>query len=256
MWNGESLVFHGTSFTGVFDGNAHTISHLTITGSTYLGLFGQLASGAEVKNLGVVDVNVVGSGDCVGGLLALNWLGTVTHCYSTGAVSGSGSVGAVVGSNGEFASPGGVLTNCYSIGVVSGESEVGGLVGTNACPEETTCSAHVTNCFWDIDISGLPNMCGSQHNLATGCNDSFGRTTAEMQTARTFLTATGTTFDRSGVIRGGGWDFVGETKNGTEDIWAICEGLTQLPQFEGKILNSASRTKKVFTTTGSFSAQR
>jgi len=32
--------------------------------------------------------------------------------------------------------------------------------------------------------------------------------------------------------------------------------LTQLPQFEGKILNSASRTKKVFTTTGSFSAQR
>jgi len=32
--------------------------------------------------------------------------------------------------------------------------------------------------------------------------------------------------------------------------------LTQLPQFEGKILNFASKTKKVFTTTGSFSARR
>jgi len=32
--------------------------------------------------------------------------------------------------------------------------------------------------------------------------------------------------------------------------------LAQLPQFEGKILNSASKTKKVFTTTGSFSSRR
>jgi hypothetical protein len=32
-----------------------------------------------------------------------------------------------------------------------------------------------------------------------------------MQTASTFLDA--------------GWDFVGETANGTEDIWKIAEGL-------------------------------
>jgi hypothetical protein len=32
-----------------------------------------------------------------------------------------------------------------------------------------------------------------------------------MQTAKTFLDA--------------GWDFVSETENGTENIWAICEGL-------------------------------
>jgi hypothetical protein len=38
-----------------------------------------------------------------------------------------------------------------------------------------------------------------------------GKTTAEMQTATTFLEA--------------GWDFVGETANGTEDIWDICEGI-------------------------------
>jgi hypothetical protein len=30
-----------TPFTGVFDGNNHTISHLTISGDSYLGLFGE-----------------------------------------------------------------------------------------------------------------------------------------------------------------------------------------------------------------------
>jgi len=38
-----------------------------------------------------------------------------------------------------------------------------------------------------------------------------GKRTAEMQMAGTFAEA--------------GWDFVGETANGTEDIWAICEGV-------------------------------
>ena len=37
------------------------------------------------------------------------------------------------------------------------------------------------------------------------------KTSAQMQTARTFLE--------------GAWDFVGETPNGTEDIWWILEGL-------------------------------
>lgn len=53
-------------------------------------------------------------------------------------------------------------------------------------------------------------MCGSQEESASGCDDSSGLTTAEMQTASTFLDA--------------GWDFVGETANGTEDIWLILEG--------------------------------
>ena len=39
----------------------------------------------------------------------------------------------------------------------------------------------------------------------------MGKTTAEMQTATTFLDAD--------------WDFVDETENGTEDIWWIDEGL-------------------------------
>jgi hypothetical protein len=65
----------------------------------------------------------------------------------------------------------------------------------------------VESCFWDFQKS--------QQDKAEGYTDEpldgvTGKTTAEMQTAKTFLDA--------------GWDFVGETANGTKDIWWIDEG--------------------------------
>jgi hypothetical protein len=216
----------GTPFTGVFDGAGHTISRMTIRGDSYLGLFGQVGSGAEIKDLGVVDVNIAGSGNSVtnsvGGLVGYCYYGTVTQCYSTGAVKGTGqyngTVGGLVGSNtggrltrchsagavnatGQDACVGGLagycyygtVTQCYSTGTVSGKSYVGGLVGLRAG------YSLVTACFWDAQTSGQAASAGGT-----------GKTTTEMQTAKTFLDA--------------GWDFVDETTNGTEDIWWINEG--------------------------------
>jgi hypothetical protein len=53
--------------------------------------------------------------------------------------------------------------------------------------------------FWDVEASVQSTSDGGE-----------GKTTAQMQTAGTFLDA--------------GWDFVGETDNGMEDIWWILEG--------------------------------
>jgi hypothetical protein len=163
------LGFWGTPFTGVFDGNGHTISHLTIRGEWYLGLFGQLASGAEVKNLGIVDVNINGSGESVGGLVG-DSEGSVTHCHSAGAVSGNDYVGGLVGFNNgtvhQCCSTGavtgwhnvgglvgandeGTVTNCYSTGTVSGDENVGGLVGINSYNTGT-----VTECYSTAIVSG------------------------------------------------------------------------------------------------------
>jgi hypothetical protein len=142
------------SFAGTFDGNGHTISHLTIRGGSYLGLFGWLLSGAEVRNLGVVDVNVVGSGDFVGALAGgngnLTWNlggGMIAGCYSTGVISGDGLVGGLVGGNW------GHVTQSYSTAEVSGESDVGGLVGLN---EDGT----VTLCYSTGAVSGTGSMVG------------------------------------------------------------------------------------------------
>ena len=210
-------------FTGVFDGGGHVISHLTVQGTWNLGLFGRLDSGAEVSDLGVVDVNIVGSGDYVGSLAGSNG-GTISNSYSSGVVSGTGYIGGLVGFNwsqvtaccsaagvsggrdvgGLIGCNVGQVTDCYSIGSVSGDSSVGGLVGTKMIFQEgrlrvPPAIGTATSCFWDIQTSGQATSDGGT-----------GKTTAEMQTASTFLDA--------------GWDFVGETGNGTEDIWWILEG--------------------------------
>ena len=230
-------VFIGTSFTGVFNGNRHKILNLTITGESYLGLFGRLESGAEIKNLGVLDVNIIGS-DYVGGIAGFNrgnitnsyctgvifgdqhigsltgrnW-GNITASYTTAAVSGNEDVGGIAGGNygsiensynrgavtaerdtgGVVGANYGTIAMCYSTGTVSGTTKAGGLVGYN-WPDMGIVSG-----FWDVETSGLPTSDGG-----TALN------TNEMQTASTFLEA--------------GWDFVGETVNGTEDIWWIIEG--------------------------------
>jgi hypothetical protein len=75
-----------TPFVGVFDGGGHVISRLSIEGGGYLGLFGRLGRGAEVRNLGIVDVNVIGVDDYVGALAGRSD-GNVTACYCTGSVT-------------------------------------------------------------------------------------------------------------------------------------------------------------------------
>jgi len=229
-------------FSGTFDGNGHTISHLTITGESHLGLFGELASGAIISNLGLEAVDVNGTGDWVGGLAGSNSDGSITNSYSTGTVSGHFLVGGLVGRNwghtaashstvtvnatgwivgGLAGSNGGSIANSYSTGTVNGKGwEVGGLVGSNVgriansystgrvtgdrslgglVGSEGAYGGEVSHSFWDVETSGLATSAGGT-----------GKTTAEMEAATTFLDA--------------GWDFAGETANGTDDIWWILEG--------------------------------
>ena len=133
------------------------------------------------------------SGDYyVGGLVGQND-GRLTDCYAMGRVSGGNGVGGLVGLS--EAAPFGLfgVTNCYSTGNASGDALVGGLVGWGGS------SITVRDSFWDTEASGQRTSAGGT-----------GKTTAEMQTAGTFLEA--------------GWDFVEETANGTDDSWWIREG--------------------------------
>ena len=204
----------GTPFTGVFDGDGHMIFNLTVIGESCLGLFGRVTSKARIEDIAVVDANIVGSGDYVGGLVGLNEYGEVTRCFSTGKVDGKVGVGGLVGYN----DYGGRVVRCFSTSAIGGHKDVGGLVGLNY-GDITRCysvgavgsgdglgigglvgyGGTVTQSFWDIEASG---------QLAS--KGGTGKTTVEMQTAATFLKA--------------GWDFVDEVENGTEEIWWIDEG--------------------------------
>ena len=133
----------GTStaaFSGVFDGLGHTISGLTITGSSAtadLGLFG--ASSGTIRNVGLQggSVSGTGSGDVIGELVGEN-SGAINYVFTTGTVSGAGSattgggewVGGLVGRN----DVNGTINNAFAKGAVSGSSygaDLGGLVGMN-----------------------------------------------------------------------------------------------------------------------------
>ncbi|MHC4647872.1 MAG: GLUG motif-containing protein [Planctomycetota bacterium] len=184
-YTGTSFNIIGTywqnPFTGVFDGNGHTISNFTYTstGTGHIGLFRYFGFSGEIKNLGLIDPNVdAGTGGKVGSLVASQEWGTITGCYvEDGSVSGNNHVGGLVGyeqrglitnsySTASVSGAGyntgglvgnafyGTVTGCYSAGSVSGVSAVGGLVGISR-PDST-----VTNCYSEGSVSGDANVGG------------------------------------------------------------------------------------------------
>jgi hypothetical protein len=124
-----AIIAAGYDFKGTFDGNGHKVTHFTINGgsNSFLGLFSSINDKGSVKNLGLENCVVSGYW-AVGGLVGWNY-GNISHCYSTGSVSGSyEDVGGLVGWNDAG------ISNCYSTGMVSGSSGstyIGGLVGEN-----------------------------------------------------------------------------------------------------------------------------
>jgi len=170
------------TFTGIFDGQGHTITGIYINRPTTkpIGLLGDIGNGAEIKNVDLADADVTGyasvgslvgynndstvfrcssSGNVrgiesgginsrVGGLVGINTNGAlISQCYSTANVtSGAWQVGGLTGYNGH----GAIVIDCYARGDVSGRHKVGGLVGDNLYPE----GGYVQRCYSTGKISG------------------------------------------------------------------------------------------------------
>ncbi len=138
--------FNGTAFTGVFDGNDHSIINLTIDGGAnndFLGLFGYIDNG-EVWNLVIECGSVIGD-RYIGSLMGIN-SGFVSNCYCTGSVIGDYEVGGLVGRNED-----GEISNCYFSGYVNSEICSGGLVGRNWLGSVwDCCSDSSVNGYWTV----------------------------------------------------------------------------------------------------------
>ncbi len=128
--------------SGSFDGQGLTIRNLSIVGDRGLGLIGTLMPGAEVRNLGVTNAKIDGTGNFIGIISGYNNWGTVLNCYSTGTAMGDENVGGLIGEN--FF---GKVINSYSASTLRGEILVGGLVGYNT-------SGKVTNSYSICSVSG------------------------------------------------------------------------------------------------------
>lgn len=115
-----------TAFTGTFDGDGHTIVGLQAEG----GIFGQLGSGAVVKNINIASSVFIGNtSDSVGAVAAENNGGSISGISGYGnTIKGSGgSIGGLVGKN-----YGGISNSNDHSTVIAGEGTVaGGIAGVN-----------------------------------------------------------------------------------------------------------------------------
>lgn len=115
------------AFTGTFDGDGHTIVGLQAKG----GIFGQLGSGAVVKNINIASSVFTGNniGDSVGAVAAENNGGSISGISSYGnTIKGSGGyIGGLVGKN-----YGGISNSNDQSTVIAGAGTVaGGIAGVN-----------------------------------------------------------------------------------------------------------------------------
>ena len=239
-----------TYFEASYDGNEFAISNLYInndnTDDTYLGFFGYISDGSTVKNLKLINIDYTAHesayiGGIAGSYYSENYM---ENCFATGSITGGYAVGGLTGVAvnikncfssvivnsdqtagglcGSIISPAGVITdsyssgnvngvqvggllgynrgsviNCYSTGNVNGSYIVGGLIGADD-------GGSVSNSFWDIETSGTTIGYG---NIDPDPAGMIGKTSAEMKMQSTYTDA--------------GWDFAGESVNGTDDFWDI-----------------------------------
>ena len=158
-----------------------------ISGDKYVG--GLVGSHWGESITASYSTGMVNGNEKIGGLVGDNF-GNINMSYSNSAVSGEVYVGGLIGYHWGFRS----INMSYSTGMVNGNNNIGGLIGLNIYNE------NVSSSFWDTETSDQITSGGG-----------IGKTTAQMQTASTFINA--------------GWDFVDETANGTDDIWWIDEGV-------------------------------
>ncbi|MCG6190685.1 GLUG motif-containing protein, partial [Maribellus maritimus] len=164
-------------------------------GTMYLGGFAGSVSSSTIDNC--YSTSEVGTShrSYGGGFIAYAKNNVITNCYSTGKISGSNvrAVSSFIGYNGAGSS----VANCYCSGrlTYTYTSDKYGFIYENY-------STLVSNNFYDRNMVGWSTGIGG--GVTTGV---IALTTTEMKTKSNFTDA--------------GWDFAGETANGSNDYWEM-----------------------------------
>jgi hypothetical protein len=187
---------------------------------------------------GDISFSVVSNCKATGDVSGISWVAgfagyndsEIYNCYATGNVSGENYLGGFVGQH-RNAAGNPIISNCYAWGNVlrvsgaAGE-DIGGFAGN--CDDNSNTAVEITNSY-SIGVvnyadvanptdkgfvgseAGTNTYTGNFYDYVTsGQTSGLGATsqlTAAMQTMSTFTDAN--------------WDFMGETTNGTDDIWGI-----------------------------------
>ncbi len=185
----------------------------SVSGGDYTGGFVGQTYYSDISN-SYATGSVSGSYS-TGGFVGNNYYSDISNSYATGSVSGSANcTGGFVGLNNNI----GNISNSYATGSVSGSDYTGGFIGDNY-------GGTISYCIWNIGTSG--QNVGSGSGMAN-IIELLGKTTPQMQIMSTYTNI--------------GWDFVGETVNGIEDIWDISstinDGFAYISALENSFFNA------------------
>lgn len=157
-----------TDFRGIFDGQCHIVSNLTIDANNVgnicsLGLFGIVMDEGVVKNLSMSNFEMIGSEDSVGigGVCGLNY-GSLINCNADGYIHSveGWHFGLICGLND------GAIADCNSSGVIKVGAGGGGVCGMNYD------NGNISNCRADAQIYALAGgggLCGANSGTIDKC---------------------------------------------------------------------------------------
>jgi len=209
-WYDEEIGWSSFNFSGNLNGNNKTIINLY---STFKGLFNNIGTGSEVKDLYIKDTEVLGSSHDTGILAGVN-RGTIINCHViNGYITANGYSGGFVGGQYGFVYKsscdatfiGGThvgiffgrstttseTKNCHASGSITGGWGTGGFAGVNSGLMEH-CYSSVDYVYGTSNVGGFCGLGNNDHNAVycyydTKCGFSttdyrgIAKTTNEMQ---------------------------------------------------------------------------
>ncbi|HOW29680.1 MAG TPA: GLUG motif-containing protein [archaeon] len=168
-------------FNGRLEGNGYKIYNLYINNSAtdYVGLFGATDRYAQLSDIILEDINIIGK-NYTGGITGNQNYGLITRSNTTGYITGYDYVGGIAGKSnyatisysnsnliisahdyvGGFVGymGSGLITTSYSDSNISGNQKIGGIIGSASGSYNTT--AKISYCYSKGNVSGTSSYIG------------------------------------------------------------------------------------------------
>ncbi len=279
-------LFQDTPFSGVYDGQGHTISNITIDepGSSVglfsatenadlhdLTIFGSVSGDGKVgglvgdaQNTDIAAVHshmeVTGTDDYVGGLVGNFVTRKEVSFYdssSSGNVNGTDTVGGLAGAVQAYDRAELFMFKVFATGNVTGTIVGGGLIGymtiystvadeTSASLQDAYATGNVTTDYYAGGLIG---------KLDTNNDDGTNPTTFSLR--RTYATGDITTNEYGGGLIG---EYIGPTEDGVDvtisDNFAVGEVVSQDPSIGGGLIGSYTDNEPITADNNYFDSAR
>ena len=222
--------------------------------ATVGGLFGvDNSSSTSIKN-NYSECTVTGDGDNayeLGGFIGKIWNTSdgIYNSYSTGNVknvssSGGGFVGYINHST---------VENCFSTGDVTrsstSNSSFGGFCGTISYDPVHIKYSYSLGSVYDTDGSSAfatdKGFVGNEDVSGTYSNNFFDSNISNQSSGTGSTAKTTTQMQTQSTFTDNGWDFLGETTNGTNDYWGLTSGFNNDYPFLSWMAVASSTTDNV-----------